>query len=338
MNIAEEMAADLAGQEPEVDLEQGTVDGEEYETSRLDDFYRDDDHGEEEDIQAKDVEPKPESTAEEQTSEEGDQESDKPAPDQPPTIQALQQQNQNLQRTIHNMEQRFQQVVERFQRPPEQQPAQQPKTVEERIAELGPRPDPVEDIEGFDKWTNAAQEIRESAQKEELEAIKKRVDSQDEQQLFNQTLNQVTTQIEQAEAKVRQTNPEYPDALKFLRQQYVKEQQERGRAGTEEQFLSEAMNLEVIAGINMAMRGQNPAMMVLQLAERHGFKKPEQTPADNPNAEKLERIEQGQQRNKQHGSGGKAVSLEKLSTSDEESFEEAMGAFMSDVDFRSPML
>lgn len=257
-------------------------------------------------------------------------------------LEATRAENERLSSSIHNMENRFNQAVNMFQQRLAQPQPQQPLTLQQKIDALGKRPDPFQQPDEYEAHLEQVQALRDADYQEKLNALDSRVKSQEQERQFNQQLNQVTSAIEASEQQARAQHPEYDQSLAFMRSKYAESQRAAGRVGSDEQFLREAMQHEVMIAAQAILQGRDPASLVLGAARQNGFvyqgkTDPSGDPDPNnpeiPNAGKLAKIEQGQQRNRMGKQSAGKPSLQTMADQSDDEFSQAMNLFMEDINF-----
>lgn len=332
MGMSEELAQSFVEAEPDVNLDEGTIDGEAYQEP-------------EEPSEMPETEesnqPTPEAELEAEP-EVQDQSAEPEARTVPlDALHAERKRRQELEASMHNMEQRWQQMMQMMQN--QQQPPQQEEQLnpQQQIEALGKRPDQFEDPDGYDEYNQKVQDIRDQAAQARIDALEAQINNQNEERQFNETLQTTVNQMKQVEEAYKEQHPEYGEALQFMRQKYIDQQRQSGRVGTDEQFLNEAFRYEMQLGMSMTMQGINPSEKLMELAKHNGFVAQASEPAstDEPNAsmQKLENVERGQAVNKTSGPGGKAQTLEDMANMSDDDFEAAMNQFLGGVDFDLPV-
>lgn len=183
------------------------------------------------------------------------------------------------------LEERFNQFVQRFQQPQQQQPTEQ---------EVAP-PKAEEDLFGAVDYTGKKVET--------LDQRLARFEKAEEERQQAQRLQQATIAAERA---FMAENPDLPDAVAHLRQTRIAELQIFG--WTEEQALQKVYQEEQALAAHALQRGQNPAEIAYRWAERRGYskKQPEIQPAEQPAAERLARQVDAKARSGTLSNGGGA--------------------------------
>ncbi len=336
MGLSEELAASLSDPgEPDVNIDEGTIDGKAYEEPSQEFEHPEDDidweQAETEEGEAQKAEDKAEEEPEEKPEDKQDV----------VPLAALHEERkrrQELESVVHELQKQMQGM---HIQEPAKEPSKEP-TVAEQMQALGPMPDPVTDREEFESWLTKRDEIRDTALTKQAEAQTESEKRAAEERQFQQTINHAVTQISQLEERAREQHPEYDEALTFMRDKYVEQQREAGRVGTDAQFINEAKQFEAQIGVQAILQGRDPTALVLQLASHNGYKyepKPDGDEDPNPegkeNMERLNKIEQGQQRSKSAGPTGKAATPDGQGETDDD-FDAAMAQFLSGVGFDMP--
>lgn len=344
MGLSEELAGQLSDPgEPDINLEEGTINGKHYESPAE---VKDAEAELGEDLAEPEAQGDP--TGEDPLSAQDDAEDPDDGPQQKTVpldaLHAERRERQKLEGVIHTMEARFSKLMEAInsRQVPEAEAKAEP-SLEERIKALGERPDEFEDPSGFDDWGRKELALREEYSEKRLKDLEEKLQEKENSEKFESTFNTLRESVVNAENSVRQQHPEYQDALTYVRTKYIESQREAGRVGTDEQFLQEALQHETKISLQMAMQGMNPAMQILQLASNLGFKPQQQGgesdgSQDSESMQKLETVEQGQNRNRRgSASGGKAATPDSLQNMGDDDFDFVLNQIKSNLDFDTPI-
>lgn len=157
-----------------------------------------------------------------------------------------------------------------------------------------------------------------------VEELRSQMEQSGKQQEAIQSRHELANRIVSSENAFRAENPDYDDAVNFLRQGRVREYQAMGYDDPSqiEQFITnEVFNLAELA----TRQGMTPAQLAYQVAQARGYAKAEKVENED---KKLEKVQKGQDRSKSlSGAGGESESVldaEVLANMTDAEFAQAM--------------
>jgi len=199
-----------------------------------------------------------------------------------------------------------------------QQPQQQQRTPEE---ELGPAPDPNEDVFAYMQWQGKALEL----QKRQIEELRNGVLQDQSQRQQQMQAAQVQQRYEQDALSYIQKQPDFPQAYTYLAQAEAAALKSRGF--NDEQIRERLQRAEAEIVQDSFQNGVSPAQAIYDEARRRGY-----TPSQAAQAagkgdaakQKLEQVRKGQQATKSlsnaGGTSAEGLTYEALADMDEDSF------------------
>ena len=192
--------------------------------------------------------------------------------------------------------------------------------------ELGPAPDPEEDIFGFVKWQAKKIELMERGHNEQRQ--------QEEAARQNQQYAQeVQTYYKNDAIQYLEKQPDFPDAYKYVANSYASELRAQGIP--EDRVNQVLMAEEARIAAQCRQEGRSPSEVIYQMALARGYSKPEAEAAAQEGApppaaaapapqQRIANIQRAQNStvslSKSGGSSGEGLTLEALADMPEEEF------------------
>lgn len=158
--------------------------------------------------------------------------------------------------------QRRLEALEQAQRPPE------PKPEPAKVEDEDPEPDYLDDPKAWTDWR-----IRQQAR--DIEALKEKAKSYEQQGAEAKQFQEFTSRIAQEEAQFAQATPDYHQALAFARQRAAQDilanAEALGVEVTQQQVIQELTRRELGVAAQALQRGISPAEAVYKIAKAWGF-------------------------------------------------------------------
>lgn len=194
--------------------------------------------------------------------------------------------------------------------------------LEERISQIAERQKPTE----VSYEDDAGEYLRRQAEQsgETVKELSGKLDKITEREEAVQQQNAITQRLLTSEAVFRQGNPDYDDAVNFLRSARADEYKAMGYQDSAQ--IEHLLTMEAFQLVQTAMQNNtDPAEMAYRIAGARGYqaKKP-----DAGTKDKLDNIQQGQERNK---------SLSNVGGGEEPATDAESLANMSDAEFNAAM-